>query len=63
MTLNDAFAARTCIMVVVVKQESNMVLYFSKAGNLNGSNAYMCSDVAEPLSSDSGELFELSGTV
>ena len=47
-------------MVVVVTHESNMASYFSEAGNLNGSNAYMCSDVAGPLSSGSGDLFELS---
>ena len=40
--------------------ESYMASYFSKAGNLNGSNAYMCSDVAGPSSRDSGDLFELS---
>ena len=47
-------------MVVVVTHESNMASYFSEAINLNGSNAYMCSDVAGPSSSGSGDLFELS---
>ena len=60
MTSNNAFAARTCIVVVVVTNESNMASYFPEAGNLNGSNANMCSDVAEPSSSGSGDLFELS---
>ena len=30
-----------------------------ETGNLNGSNADMCSDVAGPLSSGSGDLSEL----
>ena len=38
---NDAFAARTCIVVVVVTHESNMASYFSEAENLNGKNADM----------------------
>ena len=33
---------------------------FPEAGNLNGSNADMCSVVARPLSSGSGDLFEFS---
>ena len=49
-----------CIVVVVVTQESNVASYFSKAGNVNGRNAYICSDVAGPLSSDADDLFELS---
>ena len=40
--------------------ESNMALFFPKAGNLNGSNAYMCSDVAGPSTKGSDDLFELS---
>ena len=60
MTSNNAFAARTCIVVVVVTNESNMASYFPEAGNLNGSNADMCSDVTGPWSSGSGDLFELS---
>ena len=32
---------------------------FLQTGNLNGSNADMCSDVAGPLSSGSGDLFKL----
>ena len=32
-----------CIVVVVVTHESNVASYFSEAVNLNGSNAYMCS--------------------
>ena len=43
----------------VVKNESNMALYFPEAGNLNGSNAEMCFHVARPSSSGSGDLFEL----
>ena len=39
--------------------ESNMASYFSEAGNLNGRNADLCSDVAGPSSSDSGYLLEL----
>ena len=35
-----------CIVVVAVTHESNMVLYFPEAGNLNGRNADKCSDVA-----------------
>ena len=37
-----------------------MVSYFPEMGNLNGSNVDMCSDVAEPSISGSGDLFELS---
>ena len=37
-----------------------MVSYFPEAGNLNGSNANMCSNVAGSWSSSSGDLFELS---
>ena len=47
-------------MVVVVTHESNVGSYFSEAGNLTGSNAYMCSDVARPSSSGSCDLFDLS---
>ena len=57
---NDAFAAGTCIVVVVVTHESNMVLYFPEARNLTGRNADMCSDVTGLSSSGSGDLFELS---
>ena len=38
MTSENAFDGQTCIEGVVVTNESNM------AGNLNGSNAEMCSD-------------------
>ena len=55
MTSNNAFAARTCIVGVVVTNESNMVSYFPEAGNLNGVNADMCSDVAGLSSSGSGD--------
>ena len=34
--------------------------YFLEAGNLNGSNADMCSEMAWPLIISSGDLFELS---
>ena len=47
-------------MEAVVTHESNVASYFSEAGNLNGSNAFVCSDVAGPSSSGSGYLFELS---
>ena len=47
-------------MVVVVKHEVNMASYFPEVGNLKGSNADMCSDVAGPLISGLGDLFELS---
>ena len=60
MTSNNAFAAQTCIVGVVVTNESHMASFFPGAGNLNGSNPDMCSDVAEPSSSGSGDLFELS---
>ena len=43
---NNAFVARTCIVGVVVMYEYNMVLYFLEAGNLNGSSADICSDMA-----------------
>ena len=46
-------------MKVVVTNESNMA-YFLEAGNLNGSNADMCSDVALPSRKRLGNLFELS---
>ena len=37
-----------------------MASYFPEGGNLNGNNADMCSDVAGPLLSGLGNLFELS---
>ena len=37
-----------------------MASYFTEAGNLKGSNADMCSDVAGPSSSGSDNLFQLS---
>ena len=37
-----------------------MALYFPKAEKSNGSKADMCSDVAGPLISGSGDLFDLS---
>ena len=37
-----------------------MASYFPEAGNLNGSNPDVCSDVAGPSSSGSSNLFELS---
>ena len=43
-------------MVVVVTHESNVASYFPEAGNLNGRNADMCSDVAGPSSSGSGDF-------
>ena len=47
MTSNNAFAARTSIVGVVATNEYNMA-------------SDMCSDVAGPSSSGSGDLFELS---
>ena len=47
-------------MVVVVTHEFNLASYFPEAGNLNGRNAGMCSDVAGPSSRRSRGLFELS---
>ena len=60
MTKNNAFAAWSCIVVVAVTHESNMASYLPEAGSLYGRNADMCSDVAGPSSSGSGDLFELS---
>ena len=62
MTSNNAFAARTCIVGVVITNESNMASYFSEAGNLNCSNANMCSDVAEPSSSGAGDFFDFGSS-
>ena len=58
--VNNVFAAQTCIVVVAVTNKSNMGSYFPEAGNLNSSNADMCSDVAGPSSSGSGDFFEPS---
>ena len=60
MTSNNALAARTCIVEVVVMNESNMASSFPEAGNLNCNNIDMCSDVAGPSSSGPGGLFDLS---
>ena len=62
MTSSNAFGARTYIVGVVVMNESNMASYFPEAGNLNGSNADMCSDVAGPSSSGSGDLFDFGAS-
>ena len=40
--VKQCFAAWTCIFGVVVMNESNMASYFSKSGNLNGSNWHDC---------------------
>ena len=58
--VKQCFWARTCIVVFVVPHEFNMALYFPESGNLNGSNFDICSDVAGPSSSGSGDVFELS---
>ena len=50
MTSNNALAARTCIVGVVVTNEC-------RSGKCNNTN--MCSDVSGPSSSGSGDLFEL----
>ena len=47
---------------VVDTNESHMALYFPEAGNLNDSNADMCSDVAGPSSSGTGDLFDLGSS-
>ena len=60
MTLNNAFAARKCVVGVVVTNESNVASYFPEAGNLNGSSADMCWDVAGPSTRGSDDLFEPS---
>ena len=52
--VNNAVAALTCIVVVAVTHESNVASHFPEAGN-----ADMCPDVAEPVGSRSGDLFEL----
>ena len=46
MASNYTFAARTCIVGVVVTNESNMASYFPEEENLNGRSADMFSDVA-----------------
>ena len=43
-----------------IPNESNIASYFPEAGNINGSNADMCSDAAGPLSKGQGDLFVLS---
>ena len=60
MTSNNAFAARTCIVGVVVTNGSNMASYFPEGENLNGSITDMCSGVTGPSSSGSGYLCKLS---
>ena len=57
---NNAFLAQTCMVGVVVMNESNTVSYFLEAGNLNDSNSDTFSCVAGLLSGCSGDLFELS---
>ena len=57
MKQKNAFSARTCIVVVVVTHEFNMASYFPEVGNLNGSNNDICSDVAGPSISGSGDFF------
>ena len=49
---------KRALLVVVVTHESKMASYFPEEGNLYGSNAVVCSDVAGPSSSGSGCLFE-----
>ena len=58
ITSSIAFAAGTCIVGVVVTNKSNTVSSVPEAGNLNVSNAYICSDVAGPWSSGLGDLFD-----
>ena len=56
--MHNAFAARTYIVGIALTNEFNMASYFPEVGNLNSSNAGLCSDVAGPTSSGSGDLFE-----
>ena len=60
MMSNNASVARMGIVGAVVTKESNIALYFPKAGNLNGSIADMHSDVAGQSTSGSGNLFAFS---
>ena len=53
-------SSKRCVKLLSLTHEFNMASYFPEAGNLNGSNADMCSDVAGPSISGSGDLFELS---
>ena len=66
MTQNNAFAARTCIVGVVVMNESDMASDFPEAGNFNVSNADMYSDLAGRLfdfwSSSRSRTFTISPT-
>ena len=62
MTSNDDFVAPTCIVGVIVTNESNMASYLPEAGNSNGSNADMCPDEAGPSSSGSGDLFDFGSS-
>ena len=51
-----------CIVGVVVTNETNMASFFPEAGNFNASNADMCSGVAGPSSSGSGDLFDFGSS-
>ena len=44
-------------MVVVITHKFNVASFFPEAGNLNSSNADMCSDVARPSISGSGSIY------
>ena len=57
------FAARTCIVGVVDRNELSMAWYFPEAVNLNGNNADMCSHMVGPSSSSSGDLFDFRGVL
>ena len=59
MKLNNALAYWTCIVGVVVTNESYMASFFPEADNLNGNHADMCSNVAGPSSSASGNCLSL----
>ena len=52
------------VMTSVMSQMNPIMMtsYFPGAGNLNGSNADMCSDVVEPSSSDSVDLFDFGSS-
>ena len=59
ITSNNAFATVTCMVGVVVTNESNMASNFPEEGNLSGGNADMCCGVAGSSSSGSDDLFEV----
>ena len=59
---NDVKQCFRGIVGVVVTNKLNMASYFPEARKLNDSNDAMCSNLAGPSGSGSGDLFELSDT-